>query len=233
MVKKINFQISFTDKWFYTFVTMIVIVALAVGIYAFNTNDASSLGHSAGELNLSGGVSGDVVFNDNVGIGISSPSSELDVLGSIVADNITSLGFIRADEIYGDGSGLWNLKVRLRSQETCNSANDGLLRYMSGQCSGNGFMSSYFDVCVRTAVGTYTWKTLSTDRWGDSSCSTDGCEGTDEYFECDGLEAESGCFPSEPQWCDCGADPSCPSSPLNDPDCEIDSSNRECEPSEN
>lgn len=48
MVRKI--QINLTNKWFYTFVAIIAVLTLTVGIYAFDTSDPPTFGHSAGEI---------------------------------------------------------------------------------------------------------------------------------------------------------------------------------------
>ena len=191
MVKEINFQISFTDKWFYTFVTAIVIVALAVGIYAVAPNP----GHSADELDLSGGVSGDAIFNGRVGIGTSIPTARLDVAGDILSSDIVAAGF------FGDGSGLTDLRVRITGQDACDSTNDGLLRYRSDLCSGDDLKSSYFDVCTKTGSSTYGWKTISTNAWTDVACDTDGCPLGQNYYQCTGEYAAPGCYSSRPANC--------------------------------
>ena len=99
MVKKI--QINITNKWLYTFVTIIIVSLLATVIYAYNSGGPPSvIGHSAEELKgvcLTDGTgcpslggsslwikSGANIYysNGNVGIGDSTPSFKLDVAGT-------------------------------------------------------------------------------------------------------------------------------------------------------
>ena len=197
MVRKINIQINLTNKLFYTFIVITVALALGIGVYAFDgSSNPSIFGHDAGELDLSGGVSGDAIFNGRVGIGTSTPAANLDVAGDILASNIAAARFL------GDGSQLTNLKVRITGQDACDSTNDGLLRYRSDLCSGDDLKSSSFDICVKTGSSTYAWKTIGTTSiWTDVSCDTDGCPVGQNYYQCTGEFSQPGCYSSQPVSC--------------------------------
>ena len=191
MAKKINIQITFTNKWLYTFVAIIVIFA-GIGVYAFSNPNP---GHIASELDLSGGVNGDAIFNGNVGIGTSTPTSSLDVAGDILASDIAAARFL------GDGSRLTNLKIRVTGQGVCNSTTSGLLRYRSDSCSGDDVKSSFFDICSKTGSSTHGWKTISTSTWTDVSCDTNGCPVGQNYYQCTGEFAQPGCYSFRPYSC--------------------------------
>ncbi|MCK5149655.1 hypothetical protein KAJ87_01905 [Candidatus Pacearchaeota archaeon] len=70
MVKKIKIgklQINFSNRLFYTLIVIGVLAVVGVGVYAYNSGGpASVVGHSAEELDLSGGVDGVAVFNDGI-----------------------------------------------------------------------------------------------------------------------------------------------------------------------
>ena len=79
---KINFEVNFTNRAIYTFISFIAILIVGISVFAFGTPIPSNIGHSAGELDLSGGVSGNAIFNGNVGIGVSNPQEKLEVSGN-------------------------------------------------------------------------------------------------------------------------------------------------------
>jgi hypothetical protein len=197
MVRKFNIQINLTNKRIYTFVAIIVIFA-GIGVYAFGGLSPSTVGHSAGELDLSGGVSGDAIFNGNVGIGTSTPAASLDVVGDILASDIAATSFL------GDGSQLTNIEVRVTGQAACDSTNDGLLRYRSDVCAGDDLKGSFFDICVKKGSNTYGWKTvdLGITSWVDMVCDTDGCPVGQNYYQCRGGQfPEPGCYSFMPFGC--------------------------------
>ena len=87
MKRGLNIQINFTNRAIYTFVAFIFILIIGVGVYAFGTSTPSTFGHSGSELDLSSGVNGNAIFNDNVGIGTSNPQVKLDVNGEVRIGN--------------------------------------------------------------------------------------------------------------------------------------------------
>jgi len=72
MKKSLNIQINFTKRTLYTIISFLVILLAGVVVYAFGTSDPPTFGHSAGELDLSGGVQGDAVFLGSIKIGTST-----------------------------------------------------------------------------------------------------------------------------------------------------------------
>jgi hypothetical protein len=73
---KVNIHLS--NRWLYFFITLGILAIISVGVYAW---DASGAGHNANEIDFSGGVDGEVIFNDNVGIGTDNPQSLLSIGG--------------------------------------------------------------------------------------------------------------------------------------------------------
>jgi len=118
-MKRVNFNINFSNRLIYSFMAFGIFVLLAVGVVAFGTSNPNTFGHSAGELDLSGGVNGNAIFNGSVGIGTNNPQVKLDVNGEIKISN----------------SGL-----------ACNSNVDGSLKYNSidkamEYCDGTSWVS--------------------------------------------------------------------------------------------
>ena len=72
MVKKkrgkgLTINLHFTNRWLYTLIAIGILAIIGVGVYAYNSGlSPSVMGHSAGELDLSGGVNGNAVFNGPV-----------------------------------------------------------------------------------------------------------------------------------------------------------------------
>ncbi|MBM3228625.1 hypothetical protein FJZ20_01965 [Candidatus Pacearchaeota archaeon] len=130
----------------------------------------------------------------NVGIGTTSPTSRLHVVGNtILTQNLTVdtstlfvnsntdrvgirmttpeatldvNGSIRANMFYGDGSGLVNIKMIVtNSADNCNSTNQGLMRYRSSYCVSEGQQGSSLSVCMRTNLNNYAWYDIRTYAW--------------------------------------------------------------------
>ncbi|MCH8945564.1 MAG: hypothetical protein IIA85_01435 [Nanoarchaeota archaeon] len=189
MVRKI--QINFTNKWFYTFVVIIAVLVLGMGVYAL----VPSPGHDANEIGEGTIANTLTISGGNVGIGTSTPSTKLEVVGDVIAGSIASTAFV------GDGSQITNIEVRVTGQAACDSTNDGLLRYRSALCSGDDIRSSFFDICVKTGSSAYGWKTVETNSWTDVSCDLDGCPVGENYYECTGEFVQPGCYSSRPANC--------------------------------
>ena len=68
MKKSLNIQINFTNRAIYTLIAFGIFIIAGVAVFAFGTSSPSTFGHSAKELDLSGGVDGDAVFNGNVNV---------------------------------------------------------------------------------------------------------------------------------------------------------------------
>ncbi len=105
--KKISIQINLTNRGVYTLLLLMIVAFAGVGVYAFGTQNPASFGHSSKELDLSGGVDGNAVFNGNVGIGVSNPTAKLDVAGELkvgntgVACDTSRKSFLRFDSTSG------------------------------------------------------------------------------------------------------------------------------------
>jgi len=65
MVKRKKKNFEFSNRVLYTLITIGILAIVGVGVYAWGTSVPSTVGHSAGELDLSGGVNGNAVFNGN------------------------------------------------------------------------------------------------------------------------------------------------------------------------
>ena len=72
MKKSLNIQINFTNRAIYTLITFSIFLLIGISVFAFGTSDPPTFGHSAGELDLSGGVQGDAVFLGSIKIGTST-----------------------------------------------------------------------------------------------------------------------------------------------------------------
>ncbi len=48
--KDSGINIHFSNRWLYTFIAILIIAAIGVGIYAYGTSNPSVFGHSSGEL---------------------------------------------------------------------------------------------------------------------------------------------------------------------------------------
>ncbi len=82
-----NFALRLSDRMIYTLLLLGIVLFAALGagiyVYAYNSGGpASTIGHTAEELDLSGGVDGYSVFNGNVGIGTTNPAQDLEISNS-------------------------------------------------------------------------------------------------------------------------------------------------------
>ncbi len=69
-------QINFTNRWLYTFITVFLLAAVGVGVYAYGTSTPTTFGHSAGELAPpTGCASGQFLQYTNSSWTCASPSS--------------------------------------------------------------------------------------------------------------------------------------------------------------
>jgi hypothetical protein len=116
MKKRLSININFTNRFLYTFISVVIILIVGVSVYAFGTSTPSTFGHSVGELapptgcnaneilQWSGSVwactdsvawikSGNNIYytTGKVGIGTSTPTKTLEVLG-----NASVIGFVNA-----------------------------------------------------------------------------------------------------------------------------------------
>ena len=133
---------------------------------------------------------------DRVGIRTLTPETSLDVNGSI-----------RANLFYGDGSGLYNLRMIVTPVlDDCNVNTHGLMRYRGNYCMPSGHRASTLDVCMRTDDTIYSWINLKRYTWPDATCpggdyEEGECPNADEtYYECDD-PSMSGCYVEEPVGC--------------------------------
>ena len=86
-MKKKDFKLTLENKTHYSLLTLIIFSFILTSIFAFGTSSPSTFGHSAGELDFSSGVSGNAIFNDNVGIGVLNPQAKLDINGEVKIGN--------------------------------------------------------------------------------------------------------------------------------------------------
>jgi len=92
-MKKKEIVIKIDHKLLYTFVVLGILVLIAVGVYAYGTSTPSTFGHSAGEIEFTGGInlasgglnvsSGNlIVSSGRLGVGTQTPAYILDVVGN-------------------------------------------------------------------------------------------------------------------------------------------------------
>jgi len=108
MKKRISFNVNFNNRFAYSLIAVLVVLLIGVSVYAFGTSTPSTFGHSAGELDLSGGVNGNVIFNGN-----------LDVAGESIFENIKSNGNLDVASSIKIGSDV----------SVCTITNEGSIRY--------------------------------------------------------------------------------------------------------
>jgi hypothetical protein len=92
---KVNLSINVSKRLLYTLIAIGILAIVGVGVYAFGGSQPSNVGHSAGELDLSGGVNGNAIFKGKVGIGISNPNYSLDLGGGYIGN-----GYIKQSSCY-------------------------------------------------------------------------------------------------------------------------------------
>lgn len=68
MVEHKKHKTNISNRVLYTLIAIGILAIVGIGVYAFGGTQPSVVGHSAGELDLSGGVNGNAVFNKNVSI---------------------------------------------------------------------------------------------------------------------------------------------------------------------
>jgi|TARA_Y100000034_G_scaffold130733_1_gene189918 hypothetical protein len=104
-----NIELKLINRNFYSFIFLICLILLIASVYAFGTSTPSTFGHSAGELDLSAGVEGNVLFNGN-----------LDVIGEAIFDGWLKVG---DTEINCDFNSEGSLKYNSvnKTAEYCNS----------------------------------------------------------------------------------------------------------------
>ena len=85
-MKKGN-SFGFNTKLHYTILTLMVIVFIGIGVFAYGGSTPATVGHSGGELDLSDGVNGNAVFNGNVSV-----AEDFVVAGDIDASGSVKIG---------------------------------------------------------------------------------------------------------------------------------------------
>jgi len=50
--KGLTLKINLSNRWLYTFIFIGILAIIAVGVYAYGTNNPSSFGHSSGEISF-------------------------------------------------------------------------------------------------------------------------------------------------------------------------------------
>tara|TARA_Y100000034_G_scaffold125483_1_gene175086 strand:- start:265 stop:630 length:366 start_codon:yes stop_codon:yes gene_type:complete len=105
MKKELKFNVTLNNRTIYTLIAFSIFILISVTVFAFGTSSPSTFGHSAGELDFSSGVSGNAIFNDNVGIGVLNPQAKLDINGEFkvnstnIACDTTTEGSIRYNSV--------------------------------------------------------------------------------------------------------------------------------------
>ncbi len=66
MKKELKFNVTLNNRTLYSFIALGIFILISVTVFAFGTSSPTTLGHSAGELDLSAGVNGDALFNDDI-----------------------------------------------------------------------------------------------------------------------------------------------------------------------
>ena len=101
MKKRKGLDINFNTKLHYTILALMIIVFIGIGVFAYGGSSPATVGHSAKELDLSGGVDGLAVFNDQVNI-----NDNLNVTGSVkIGSDSSTCGSSSAGKIrYNSGS---------------------------------------------------------------------------------------------------------------------------------
>ncbi len=154
---KFNF-LNISNKLAYTLIVVLTIILVALGVYAYGGSAPATMGHSAGELDLSGGVNGNALFNGDVGIGVSPSPYKLNVAGNINANGIyvnganmfsdTGWTYSRCDNGDSDPWRTCHMYYRLKNGVYYVNGYTQLKQAQAGDWSTAGFLgySTYPDV---------------------------------------------------------------------------------------
>ncbi|OGI11994.1 hypothetical protein A3K64_00060 [Candidatus Micrarchaeota archaeon RBG_16_36_9] len=100
--QRAKLQINFTNRWLYTFITVFLLAAVSVGVYAYGTNSPTTFGHSAGELAPpTGCASGQFMQWDGSAFVCAVPSTLLTDCPSGYTAQITYDYLTLSEDIYG------------------------------------------------------------------------------------------------------------------------------------
>jgi len=198
MVKKNKIKRGISNRLLYTLITIGILAVLGIGVYAVAPNP----GHSSSELDLSGGVNGNAIFNGNVGIKQTNPSVALDVVGDgKFSGALNALGgLVWTSSNDGLGSGLDADKIDGKNNGELNAkyVNGSQIKVIPGSpnpricVQGLGCTLNSAASCPST--GSWSGKTACTqDSQCDSFCANVlpnsncdwSCNGND-YSQCSG-----------------------------------------------
>jgi hypothetical protein len=175
--RKIHLNVSVDKRSLYTVLSLLIVFAAAMGVYAYGTQNPSVFGHSAKELDFSQGVEGNAVFLGNV-----------DVAGGLKLGTVSSCGSGNEGSLrYNSGS---------KKLELCNASS---WSQVTGAASGLPFYgTSHTKEQCQAADGTVAdFETNSFCRFIGSSCPAGWTRysllGSTSPRYCDGGSCGSGC----------------------------------------
>jgi len=105
----LNIQINLTNRAIYTLIAFTIFILAGVVVFSFGTSNPSTFGHSAKELDLSSGVDGNVIFNEN-----------LDVLGNGDFNKSVKIGF-SSSSCTSEIEGALRYNSNSKCMEICNA----------------------------------------------------------------------------------------------------------------